>query len=82
MKLSVEILAHFLAQEKAQVIFPQLQLNAEKIVEMQCYQTLRKIKDIVRDDTLEDTECFERIERIICALEEIGSDGGTRHDFG
>ena len=45
MKLSVEILAHFLAQEKAQVIFPQLQLNAEKIVEMQCYQTLRKIQD-------------------------------------
>lgn len=82
MELNVEILAHFLAQENAQIIFPQLQLNAKDIVEMQCYQTLRKIQEIVRDDTLEDKECFERIEAIICAFEAIGSNGGSRHDFG
>ena len=82
MELNVEILAHFLTQENAQIIFPELKLNAAEIVEMQCYQTLRKIREIVRDETLEDAECFERIERIVCAFEAIGSDGGNRHDFG
>lgn len=82
MKLNVEILAHYLAQENAQIIFPQLQLSAAEIVEMQCYQTLCRIQEIVRDDTLEDAQCFERIEKIVCDFEAIGSDGGNRHDFG
>ena len=82
MELNIEILAHFLAQENAQIIFPDLRFDAKEIVELQCYQTLCKIQKIVRDDTLEDPECFERIERIICAFEAIGSDGGNRHDFG
>ena len=80
--MSVEILAHFLAQENAQIIFPELRLSAAEIVELQCYKTLRKIQEIVRDDALEDTECFERIERIVCAFEEIGCERGSRHDFG
>ena len=43
MELYTEILAHFLAQENAQIIFPQLQLSAKDIIEMQCYKTLLKI---------------------------------------
>lgn len=82
MELNVEILAQFLSQENAQIIFPELRLNAAEIVQLQCYQTLCKIQEIVRDDTLEDAECFERIERIICEFGRIGSDGGGRHDFG
>lgn len=82
MELSVEILARCLAQEDAQIIFPQLQLNAKEILELQCYQTLCRIREIVCDDALEDAECFERIERIVSTLESIGSDGGGRHDFG
>ena len=82
MELGIEILARFLAQQNAQITFPDLKLNATEILELQCYQTLRKIQEIVRDDALEDKECFERIERIVCAFEEIGSDGGVRHDFG
>lgn len=82
MKLGADILAHYLAREDAQIIFPQLKLNAEEIVQLECYQVLCRIQQIVCDDTLEDRECFERIERIICALEEIGGNGGSRHDFG
>ena len=82
MKLDAEILAHLLSQENAQIIFPDLQLNAATLVEMQCYQTLCKIQKIVRDESLDDIECFERIEQTICEFEAIGSDGGTRHDFG
>lgn len=82
MNMDIEILAHYLARENAHIIFPSLQLNAKEIIEQQCFQALKKIREIVRDDTLEDAECFERIEQIVCALEEIGSDGGNRHDFG
>ena len=82
MDLSTEILAHYLAQENTQILFPDLQLNGKEIVALQSYRTLCKIREIVRDETLDDPECFARIEEIICAFEEIGSDGGTRHDFG
>ena len=41
-----------------------------------------KIKNIIENDDLTDKECFERIEEIVCVLEDIGSDGGGRHDFG
>ena len=82
MELNIEILAHYLAQENAQIIFPDLKLNATEIVELQCYQILHRIREILRNDTLDDKECFERIERIICEFEAIGCDAGNRHDFG
>ena len=82
MELHSEILAHYLSQEGAQIIFPDLHLSAKEIVEQQCYQALCKIKDIIQDETLDDAECFARIEGIICTLEELGSNGGNRHDFG
>lgn len=52
------------------------------LVEQTCYQTLKKIKAIIEDDSLDDPECFYKIEQIVCLLEELGSDGGNRHDFG
>jgi len=60
------------------------QLSPNEITEIihdTCYQTLQKIKAVIEDDELSDTECFMKIEQIICLLEEIGSDGGNRHDF-
>ena len=82
MELYTEILAHYLSDKNAQIVFPDLHLNAKEIVEMQCYRALCKIKDILHDDTLVDNECFLKIEEIICAFEELGSNGGNRHDFG
>lgn len=82
MKLYADILAHYLSNEDAQIRFPDLQLNAKEIVEMQCYQALRQIKSIIENDALADAECFMKIEEIICALEALGIDHSTRHDFG
>ena len=62
-------------------ILETIQLNAEKFVEMRCYQALQKIKTIIEDDSLNDRECFYKIEEIVCVLESIGSNGGFRHDF-
>ena len=82
MELFKEILAHTLAQECMQITFPNLQINAEQIVEGKCYQALEKIKSVLQDDCLDDAACFMKIEEIIEILEEMGSTGGVRHDFG
>ena len=37
---------------------------------------------VIEDDSLEDDECFMKIEEIVCAFENLGSGGGNRHDFG
>ncbi len=52
------------------------------IAENESYKALQKIKAIIEDDSLEDDECFMRIEEIVKVFEDIGSDGGNRHDFG
>ena len=53
----------------------------DKIIHSKCYNALEKIKQIVSDNTLTDTDCFLKIEEIICTLESIGSNGGSRHDY-
>lgn len=83
MELYQEILCHVLANEKVQVSFPELiNTDVTKIVELECYKALGKIKAILEDDTLADSECFQQIEEIVCTFEGLGSGGGSRHDFG
>lgn len=83
MELYQEILVHLLNTQQIEVNIPALQPGAlEHIVESICYQTLLRIQEIVQDDCFDDAECFQRIEEIVCTFEAIGSDGGSRHDFG
>lgn len=83
MELHQEILRHMLADGKIQVSFPELtNSDISKIVELECYRALQKIKAILEDDSLEDSECFYRIEEIVCVFEGLGSGCGSRHDFG
>lgn len=82
MELYKEILAHALNQGEIKVIFPCQEPDLSKIIEGRCYQALKRIKTILEDDLLDGKECFQRIEEIVCAFEEIGSTCGSRHDFG
>ena len=82
MELYKEILAQILSQQNAQIMFPDLRLDATKIVESECYKALQKIKAVMEDDSLDDESCFRKIEEIVCIFEEMGSSGGGRHDFG
>ena len=82
MELYKEILAHSLTYGEVKLTLKNPHSDLSQIVESHCYQVLQKIKAIIEDDTLEDVECFMKIEEIINALEEIGSTGGNRHDFG
>lgn len=82
MELYKEILIHALMEEKMEITFPALKMDSTQIVEGVCYNALLQIKDVLNDESLDDAECFEKIERIVCVFERIGSNGGCRHDFG
>ena len=45
-------------------------------------RALRSIQAILPDDTLDDPECFHRIEAIVSLLEDMGLSCGGRHDLG
>ena len=82
MDLYKEILAAVLEKENIEISFPSLKMNAKEIMEPECYKALQKIKAVIEDDSLEDEECFIKIEEIVRLFEALGSDGGIRHDFG
>lgn len=79
-----EILTHMLQNRRAkiEVTFPGLSFSADEIVEAAAFHALMKIQEILRDDSLNDEECFYKIEAIVHELEQIGLDCGDRHDFG
>lgn len=56
--------------------------QAERWLEGECLRTLKEIRNVLLDETLNDRECFWRIERIIEIFERIGIDCGSHHDFG
>ena len=51
-------------------------------LEGKCFHTLQEIQTVLNDDSLDDPECFMKIEQIVEIFEQLGSNGGTRHDFG
>lgn len=79
----MDILMRVLADklEKGEI---KLEIHREVIaeIEKECMEVLRRIQGILADDSMEDPECFERIEQIVCAMESIGLSCGSRHDYG
>ena len=51
-------------------------------IEKECMEVLGRIRAILADESIEDPECFECIEQIVCAMESIGLNCGSRHDYG
>ena len=43
---------------------------------------LLQIQHILKDESLNDQECFYKIEEIVRVFERLGSGCGSRHDFG
>ncbi|MBR2047927.1 MAG: hypothetical protein IJ960_04945 [Oscillospiraceae bacterium] len=79
MELYQQMILHGLEQGN---IVLALSPEMERWMKDSTYQALCRIRDVVRDDSLSDEACFAQVEEIICALEQLGSDGGFRHDFG
>ncbi|MBM6925182.1 hypothetical protein [Pseudoflavonifractor phocaeensis] len=82
MELYQEILAHILQNTTVNISFPELSWDISSLVEQRCYQAMQKIQAILKNDRLDDAECFQKIEEIVRVFEDLGSGCGTRHDFG
>ena len=60
MALYKEILAHALAYEGVQTNISGLEIDAAKIVELECYKALQRIKAVIEDDSLQTVEKAQR----------------------
>lgn len=81
MELYKDILCTLLQSNTVEVRFPDLTLPCDFFGNI-CYRTLQKIKAVIEDNTLDDPECFEKIEEIMQIFEEISGKLPHRHDFG
>lgn len=81
MELAAELLGKLLENRQINITFPGLNLTAPDILEAASYQALCQIQDILRDDTLDDPECFQKIEEIVQVFERMDTDCGCRRDF-
>lgn len=81
MELYKDILCTLLQSNTVEVRFPDLTLPYDFFGNI-CYRTLQKIKAVIEDNTLNDPECFEKIEEIMQIFEEISGKLPHRHDFG
>ena len=77
----MELYERILCEAIAKDVIPGLQLDYAELLELKCYQAIRKIYEVVSDDRTDDPECFDRIEQIVSALDDLGIGGGGRHDF-
>ena len=82
MELYVEMLQKLLEGGKVEVVFPNLALSPRDMLDSVSYRALVRIREILRDDSLSDPECFQKIEAVVQLLEELGSGCGNRHDLG
>ena len=79
MDLYKDILIETLSKYNAKITFENIKTESpNEIVEKTCYKTLQRIRRVLDNDSLDDFECIERIVKL---LENIGSDGMSRHDF-
>ncbi len=77
-----EIMAEILQKEDIQVEFKNCSIDPAEIVNSVCYRAICEITNILQDDSLDDKECFMKIEHIVKIVESLGINCGNRHDFG
>lgn len=54
----------------------------KRISAKECRRLIAEIQEVISDNSLDDPECFRRIEKIVCILEKRGICCGGRLDFG
>lgn len=82
MDLLKEILTEALKRSELQVSVTNMDESLEQVAEKECYKALKRIKSVLEDETLDDRECFMKIEQIVRIFEEMGGGVSGRHDFG
>ena len=79
MDMVYEIAANMISRGEVKLL---LSPEAAACVQTRSMEILERIRKIIADESLDDPECFQRIEAIVGALEQNGIDCGMRHDFG
>ena len=82
MALYQDILSRLFQRSDIHVTISGLSGGLPELTEIRCFQAIQRIRAILNDESLSDKECFMHVEEIVLALEDLGSDGGSRHDFG
>lgn len=80
MEVALNILAKLLIEHGAQVTISGGE-GLEQLLRERCCQALKEIRDVLDVGTLNDPDCFRRIEKIVEIYEALGAGGGSRHDF-
>ena len=73
MELWKEIICNLLQKEVMEIRLLSSD-HIDALFESECYKALQKIKMILEDETLEDTECFMKIEKLCVFLKRWGAD--------
>lgn len=76
--VSEELIAQAIGQAAMACLEPEALVQA---VNSAALELLEGIREILNDDTLDDPECFYKIEAIVSAFHRRGIDV-SRHDFG
>ncbi len=79
MELWKEILCNDLIKGNVKIKLPRGK-RLERLFELECYKSLLQIKEILDDDSLNDKDCFMKIESIVSIFEALGTTT-SRHDF-
>ena len=82
MDLFTQLFTKALEGQKIEVTFTGGSFDLRESIESVSIAALRRIREILTDATLDDAECFQKIEAIVCVFEDLGLDCGVRHDFG
>lgn len=82
MDLITQLFTKALENQKITVSFADESFDIQKSLESASVAALGRIREILNDATLEDPECFKKIEAIVCEYEALGLHCGDRHDFG
>ena len=80
MALYEELFADICAKNRVHLSFPDLDVDLETLTEQTRYQLLLEIQKVIQDDSLDDPECFIRIEKIVTLFGRHGLSAGSRHD--
>jgi len=81
MTLSAELLTKILSGEEAYIVFPQFEHEIKTVMESECFTMPEQIRLILMDDTLNDEDCFLKIDEIISVFTAHNIHVGFRHDI-
>ena len=74
-----EIASNMISRGEVKLVLSE---EAVGCVRDRCVEILQQIRCIIADESLDDPECFQKIEAIVCEFERNGIGCGHRHDFG